>query len=134
MAMVRLTAQEIEDFQTVMRAVATATPPPCRQASLVGNAYTQWMIQSGMSQADASRDQEFDAAFFPPAIDLLYGQAVTIFRSGICDSLTALELRQLEEAARWARGGGRFNFQAASFAVGVVGLGVAAWALWGKRR
>ncbi|MCK9355620.1 MAG: hypothetical protein M0R22_00505 [Dehalococcoidia bacterium] len=136
MGIVRLSAHEIDDFQRVMRAVATnaSTSVACRHATLVGNAYTQWCIRSGVSVADPTSDGDFDEVFFPPALDVLFAQAVTVFVSGHCDNLSALEQRQLEEAARWAFGGsGSSWFQFASLGVGLVGLGLAAWTLWGKK-
>lgn len=134
MALIQVSANEIDDFQTVMRAVASGTPPACRNTALVGNAYTQWMIESGMAEADPNHAADFDEDFFPPALDVLYSQAVTIFRSGICDNLSPLAQRQLEEACRWARGSSALSFGVVGIAVGVIGLGVAAWSLFGRRR
>lgn len=137
MGTVRLTATEISDFQRTMRAVATnAGTTVCGQAALVANAYTQWAIRSGVAAADPNADADFDDAFFPPALDVIFSQAVTIFISGHCDSLTALERRQLEAACRWATGSGA-DWSFLGWGVGFLGLALAGWALlgkWGKRR
>lgn len=137
MGTVRLTANEISDFQRGMRAIATnAGTTSCRNGTLVGNAYTQWAIASGIAAADPTADGDFDDEFFPPALDVIWNQVVTIFISGHCDNLSALEQRQLEAACRWAlgQGGGGSWLSTASLAVGLIGLGLAAYTLWGKKR